>query len=453
MKNIALPCALMLVLASPFLAHAADTYTLSTYYPAPNGRYQTLTTNDLTVNNTTAFMGNVGIGVNPPPTTLAVYGSDPSNVVMKIENSSDTGYSEIEFLDNDGTTQGTIGHGNHNCPKGTQQDKFYVGTQSAEDFMLISTDQPRVYVTANGNVGIGNVPAPAYQLEVNGTTGLGETTIGGPATINSTAHITGNTTIGNDLVLGSAGGYVGLALGSGGKYTISTDDNLLLLSSGAPSTSGLVLSGNNVGIGMVPTTALEVTGISKIHGDATFSGSTLFAGVTQFGAAAAPKIVTVYGDIDSKTGNVIAETGNVNINTGMLTLKGGTMSMAPDPTGTIFVFNQALMASAHLYPSDARLKEHVAPITDALAKVEALNGVSFNYKTSPEKRIGLIAQNVELTVPEVVRTGADGMKSVDYANLVGLLIEAIKEQQGEIEQLKQNVQQQEQRLGSAHPGP
>ena len=63
-----------------------------------------------------------------------------------------------------------------------------------------------------------------------------------------------------------------------------------------------------------------------------------------------------------------------------------------------------------------------------------------NLKTiiEPErKRIGLIAQEVELIIPEVVRTSEDdGLKSIEYQNIVGLLVEAIKEQQKQINELK-----------------
>ena len=53
-----------------------------------------------------------------------------------------------------------------------------------------------------------------------------------------------------------------------------------------------------------------------------------------------------------------------------------------------------------------------------------------------KKRIGLIAQEVELIIPEVVRTDDEGLKGIEYQNLVGLLIEAIKEQQKQINDLK-----------------
>ena len=68
-------------------------------------------------------------------------------------------------------------------------------------------------------------------------------------------------------------------------------------------------------------------------------------------------------------------------------------------------------------------------------------GVEYNdIRIEPEKnKIGLIAQEVELIIPEVVHTGEDGIKGIEYQNLVGLLIEAIKEQQTQIIELKSKV--------------
>ena len=89
--------------------------------------------------------------------------------------------------------------------------------------------------------------------------------------------------------------------------------------------------------------------------------------------------------------------------------------------------------------SDERIKTNIKTIEYALDKVLLLRGVEYNdFRIEPErKRIGLIAQEVELIVPEVVRTSEeDGMKSIEYQNLVGLLIEAIKDQQKQINELK-----------------
>lgn len=89
--------------------------------------------------------------------------------------------------------------------------------------------------------------------------------------------------------------------------------------------------------------------------------------------------------------------------------------------------------------SDARVKENVETITDATEKVRFLRGVTFNKINESKRSMGVIAQEVEQIVPEVVHTDEDGMKAVAYGNMVGLLIEAVKEQQHEIEQLKAQV--------------
>jgi septal ring factor EnvC (AmiA/AmiB activator) len=85
--------------------------------------------------------------------------------------------------------------------------------------------------------------------------------------------------------------------------------------------------------------------------------------------------------------------------------------------------------------SDIKLKENIEVINNALEKVSQIRGVTFtrNDQEDKEKRhAGVIAQEVEKVLPEVVVEGNDGIKSVAYGNLVGLLIEAIKEQQESI---------------------
>ena len=89
--------------------------------------------------------------------------------------------------------------------------------------------------------------------------------------------------------------------------------------------------------------------------------------------------------------------------------------------------------------SDERLKENVETITDALDKVLDLRGVFFNRIGDPERQIGVIAQEVEKVIPEVVLEASDGVKSVAYQNIVALLIEAIKDQQLQIDELKRKL--------------
>ena len=90
--------------------------------------------------------------------------------------------------------------------------------------------------------------------------------------------------------------------------------------------------------------------------------------------------------------------------------------------------------------SDARLKEHISPITACLSKTLALNPVSFQWRDKAsmgaKTNIGFIAQDVETVVPEVVGHTVEGMKTLDYAKLVALLTGAIQELKAELDSVK-----------------
>lgn len=90
--------------------------------------------------------------------------------------------------------------------------------------------------------------------------------------------------------------------------------------------------------------------------------------------------------------------------------------------------------------SDESIKRDVETIPHALSTVQTLRGVNYIRKSSGLPETGLIAQEVEKVLPELVETHPDtGLKSVAYQNMVGLLIEAIKEQQLQIAELKERV--------------
>jgi hypothetical protein len=86
--------------------------------------------------------------------------------------------------------------------------------------------------------------------------------------------------------------------------------------------------------------------------------------------------------------------------------------------------------------SDATLKTNVETLTGSLDAVNALRGVSFDWLENGGSEIGVIAQEVEAVLPDVVSTNDEGIKSVKYGNMVAVLIEAIKEQQLRIEALE-----------------
>tara|TARA_R100000234_G_scaffold85410_1_gene54407 strand:+ start:170 stop:1384 length:1215 start_codon:yes stop_codon:yes gene_type:complete len=94
----------------------------------------------------------------------------------------------------------------------------------------------------------------------------------------------------------------------------------------------------------------------------------------------------------------------------------------------------SVTSASFFYSSDAALKEDIQTIEKPLEKVQALRGVSYKWKDTGRKDIGLVADEVEKVLPELVVE--DKHKTMDYGHMIGLLVEAIKEQQKEIEELK-----------------
>ncbi|HTK81414.1 MAG TPA: tail fiber domain-containing protein [Bacteroidota bacterium] len=86
--------------------------------------------------------------------------------------------------------------------------------------------------------------------------------------------------------------------------------------------------------------------------------------------------------------------------------------------------------------SDRRYKRNVREIENALEKVLRLRGVTFDWKKSGEPSVGFIAQEVEGVLPHIVSTDAEGYKSLDYGKITPYLVEAIKHQEKEINDLE-----------------
>lgn len=160
-------------------------------------------------------------------------------------------------------------------------------------------------------------------------------------------------------------------------------------------------------------------------------------------------ISSVFGSVVTidANGNVVSS-GSGSFSAG-LTVGGGAsgaglnvsngITVSTSGTGPALTVNGTAIATDFTIPSDSRLKENVVIVDSALDKIMKMRGVYFNKLNETTRRIGVIAQEVEQILPEVVHTddSPEQMKAVSYANIVGLLIEAIKEQQEMIKKLIQ----------------
>ena len=89
--------------------------------------------------------------------------------------------------------------------------------------------------------------------------------------------------------------------------------------------------------------------------------------------------------------------------------------------------------------SDITLKENLEIIENPIEKIKEINGYTYNMIGKEDRHAGLIAQEVEKVLPEVVSENSDGIKSLAYGNIVALLVETVKEQQKQIDELKKLI--------------
>ena len=167
----------------------------------------------------------------------------------------------------------------------------------------------------------------------------------------------------------------------------------------------------------------------------SLTGSTLDWTIDQYGTTASNARLRIFAGGSETSGIAILENGNVGIGNNA-------------PTTKLYV-NGDITANSIAGTSDLRFKTNVRPISSPLEKVKSLRGVYFNWdqKSFPDKNfsdkpeLGFIAQEVEKVLPEVVFKDktAEEYRSVKYDKVVALLVEAIKEQQKQIDSLKSQV--------------
>jgi len=269
----------------------------------------------------------------------------------------------------------------------------------------------------------------AMYIKYTGTLDSACTITIGPNTLKR-VHMIENATSGSQNII--------ISQGSGANVTIGPGDTKVVYLDGAGSGAAVVdafvdldLSGGSVNVSTVKTNSGDMTFDSA--GDIVLDadGADL---IFKDGGTTIAKFINsssdfvIATDVDDKDFIIKGQDSTSEITA--LTID---MSAAGAAT-----FNNDVTAF-----SDERLKEDIQPITGGLEKVMQLQGVTYKRKdvTDPKTQIGVIAQQVEPILPEVVLTAEDemGTKSVDYAKMTAVLIEAVKELKQEVTQLKQQI--------------
>jgi hypothetical protein len=213
----------------------------------------------------------------------------------------------------------------------------------------------------------------------------------------------------------------------GGFRRLQIDDDSGQLTIGGGGEFGAIqlLSNVNTNLIFIGSTATEATALLG-------GGNSGQNGFVRLGNAAG--LTTV--DMDGSGGNVILganPAGGTPGQDGDLALRdsnGGTRIRLSGVDGKI-------TCTTLTQTSDVRLKQNIAPISNALDKVTALRGVYYEWKREDRSelgrdegsQVGLIGQEVEAVCPELVATDTEGYKSLNYSRLTAVLVEAVKEQQ------------------------
>ena len=421
--------------------------------------------------------GNVGIGTTNPGGKLEVNFTAAQGATALILKTSDSvnANATIRWQNSSSTNQAGIG------------SNFNVGDNGALEFLNGNTTN--MIIRSSGNVGIGTT-APSAYLDVKG---LSDT-----AGVISLQLRSGNTSANfnsNQITLGYANtadyrhaikSRHNSGAGAGNAIDFYIWNNSLNASDIATN-HVMSIDTTSVGIGTtVPTEKLHVDGSTLITYNNSFQSTNSVgnkailarvsptSGIINYAEYATATNLNgfVIGSDDARVkGNITGDSLEfiTNTSTRMTILSGGNVGInTTTPGSTLHVIGDVLIQTGALgvgvnpnatdgridasndivafSTSDRRLKENITPIANALEKVRSLTGVEFDWKEETKSvhgyeghDVGVIAQDVQAVLPEAVRTNDSGYLSVRYEKMIALLVEAMKEQQAQIDELKAQI--------------
>lgn len=430
--------------------------------------------------------GNFGVGTTNPSEMIHISSTGDANIYIEADsdNSNEDDHPQLILSQDGNLVTGFLGFETD----GSDNNNLYLSNNWANsegDIRFRTQNTNRMTVEGSGNVGIGTT-SPSRKLNVDATSDSWSARFQnssgyidfGPANT-SGAHIYTdrpqfyfNQTItlvdnpsrinaysSNNLELQTNGttrvtvlnsnGYVGIGTGSP-SAELEVDG---WIGRTQHNNGALVGSYNNVAANSAQTNPIYVIG-SNYKPNAADLSNMYGIGYTHTNASfitdPGPNSWGMYvaSDGDARVWLAASSGGHSYFNTG------GNVGIGTTTPGATLEVNGNIKSNAINETSDFRFKKDISTISGALDKVLRMRGVNYNWRTIefPEKKFengkqyGLIAQELEEIVPELVVTDAEGWKSVQYSHLVPMLIESIKElaekdvkQQGAIEVLSQRL--------------
>ena len=407
--------------------------------------------------------GNLGIGSEATDSRLTVNGSieispNASPVVIGYPN-SDIGGRDLTIqaggrqVSSDTASLGgnlILKAGNANRPGLSEQDCEEAGTDN-NSVQIIAGDnvfsdvcstvrngdiefyaghnQPeRMRIVGNsGNVGIGTDTPDSGRLQIDAGSSTTALFIDNPMDVTT---VNGAININNRLFIGD------------GEIQTADDVNLFINND---NNGDLLLNfgGGKVGIGT--TSPMDQLHVWSSESNSIFTETT---GAGLSGIKSATSMREYFYGVSGDNW-VVFDNSSVGGGARIMVSQSGSVGIGRTPSNSCSLdVGGVICVNGVTVASDARWKKNIQPVKNALDKVTKLRGVTFEWREdenqnfSNEAQIGFIAQEVENVLPEIVMTRDDSYKSVAYANLTAVLVEAIKELKIENEVLTDNVANQ-----------
>jgi len=267
----------------------------------------------------------------------------------------------------------------------------------------------------------GGFTAAGGILTANLSSSAGANFVGGLIVGGSQAAFSGSVIMDSLSVGGGYGGGSGLSATNAGRLQIN--ENLTV--DGTATVAG---GYGSSGVSILADGGINMDGNLQVDGNFTVGADTAGQDAKFFGAAADEYMQYSAANhqlqfVDG-TGTYIKLGSDLDANDFALEIA--------DRSGN----NGKVKATAFVTYSDESLKEEVTAMDNALDSIMSLNGVEFTWKSSGERDFGFLAQEVKSVIPQAVSVGNDGIHGVDYSRLTSVLVEAVKAQQVQIEELK-----------------
>jgi len=193
--------------------------------------------------------------------------------------------------------------------------------------------------------------------------------------------------------------------------------------------TGIGIGANGTDINNTGVTSITTSSGLSANTNATGAVSITNSGVTSAVSGTGVTVSAATGAVTFSIGQAVATDSDVRF---------GSIGVGAAAPGSN---NVVVQGNVTAY-SDRRLKDNIETITDALNKLTQVRGVTYtrtDIQDTLTRHTGVIAQELESVLPEAVMTGSDGIKSVAYGNVIGLLIESIKELNDKVDMLQQQL--------------